>query len=246
MRRIVECLGFLRTLLFTLPLIYVFTLALGLVWLTVAPFDAGGRRQHALARLWARLILACGLVRVRVRGRQALAAGRSYVFVANHLSYLDIPVLLAHLPPGVRFMAKASLFHVPFVGWYLRRTGHLPVRGSGVHANARRLLQAVGYIRQGHSIVVFPEGGRSLTGEMGEFKPGIFLAALKAGAPVVPVTLVGSRRVLPRYGWHVRPGRVEMIVDAPVETEGWAKAQLEELMSRVRGRIEENLREAGQ
>lgn len=246
MRWIVEPLGFLRTLFFTLPLMYVSTLALGLVWLAVAPWDVGGRRQHALARLWARLLLAVGLVRVRVRGREALTAGQGYVFVANHLSYMDIPVLLAHLPPGVRFMAKASLFHVPFVGWYLRRTGHLPVRGVGVHANARRLLQAVRYIRQGHSIVVFPEGGRSLSGELGEFRPGIFLAALKVGAPMVPVTLVGSHRVLPRYSWHLRPGRVEMIVDRPVETQGWPKARLEELIARVRGRIEENLKEAAQ
>lgn len=244
MRKLLDRLGFLRTLLFTLPLIYLSTLTLGVLWLVTAPFDPGGKWQDALARLWARVILATGRVRVRVRGRENLESGRHYVFVANHASYMDIPILLGHLPVGIRFMAKASLFHVPFVGWYLRRTGHLPVRGGSVHANARRLLQAVRYLRRGQSIVVFPEGGRSLTGELGEFRRGIFLASLRAGAPVVPVTLAGSRRILPRYGWHVRPGQVEMVLDPPIEAGAMQKGQVEELMALVRHRIEKNLREA--
>lgn len=246
MRKVVEGLGFLRTLFFTLPLIYLSTVALGVVAEAIAPFDRQRRWQHQLARLWARVLLVCSLVRVRVRGRERLTAGGRYVYVANHQSYADVPVLLACLPPGVRFMAKASLFAIPFTGWYMRRAGHLPIDidATNVHANARQLLQAVRAIRQGHSIVVFPEGGRSRSGALEEFKTGIFLAALKAGAPVVPVTVVGTNRVLAMDSWVIHPGRVELVFDQPVATEGMGRAQLDGLVQRVRERMEQNLREA--
>lgn len=242
MRGLLQALGFVRTLLFTLPLIYLSTLALGIAWLVIVPFDPRGRAQDVLAQVWAASILFSGGVRVRVLGRENFDSARSCIYIANHASYIDIPVLLVHLPRGVRFLAKASLFHVPFVGWYLRRTGHLPVRG-GARPDARRLLQAVRYVRAGHSLVVFPEGGRSLTGELQEFRAGVFLAALKAGVPIVPLTLVGTRRILPRYGWHWRPGRVTLVVDPPIETAGKKREELTALVEQVRARIESNLRE---
>jgi len=244
MSRLLDWLGFLRTVLFTLPLIYLSNVVLGVVWLLVFPFDHRTRAQDALAQLWAAAILFCGGTRVRVRGEENLQRNNACVYVANHASYLDIPILLVHLPRGVRFLAKASLFHVPFVGWYLRRTGHLPVR-RGARADARRLLQAVRYAQGGHSLVVFPEGGRSLTGELQEFRPGVFLAALKAGVPVVPLTLLGTRRILPRYGWHWRPGWVTLVIDPPVETAGMKRDGLAALVEQVRGQIESNLREVG-
>jgi 1-acyl-sn-glycerol-3-phosphate acyltransferase len=246
MRKVVEGLGFLRTLFFTLPLIYLSTVALGVVVEAVAPFDRDRQQQHRLARLWARVLLACGLVRVRVRGWEHLAPGRHYVYVANHQSYADVPVLLACLPPGVRFMAKASLFAIPFTGWYMRRAGHLPIDidANNVQANARRLLQAVRSLRQGHSLVVFPEGGRSRSGALEEFKAGIFLAAVKVGVPVMPVTIAGTKRVLAMDSWVIHPGRVELVLDDPVPTEGMGKAQLDGLVRQVRQRMEQNLREA--
>jgi len=242
MNRLLDSLGFLRTVLFTLPLLYLSNVVLGAVWLLIFPFDPRARAQDALAQLWAASILFIGGTRVRVRGKENFQYATACVYVANHASYLDIPILLVHLPRGVRFLAKASLFHIPFVGWYLRRAGHLPVRG-GPRANARRLLQAVRYARSGHSLVVFPEGGRSLTGELQEFRHGVFLAALKAGVPMVPLTLVGTRRILPRYGWHWRPGRVTLVVDPPVETRGKKREELAALVEQVRGRIESNLQE---
>jgi 1-acyl-sn-glycerol-3-phosphate acyltransferase len=246
MRKVVEGLGFLRTLFFTLPLIYLSTVALGVVVEAVAPFDRDRQQQHRLARLWARVLLACGLVRVQVRGLEHLAADRPYVYVANHQSYADVPVLLACLPPGVRFMAKASLFAIPFTGWYMRRAGHLPIDidANNVQANARRLLQAVRSLRQGHSLVVFPEGGRSRSGALEEFKTGIFLAAVKVGVPVMPVTIAGTKRVLAMDSWVIHPGRVELVLDDPVPTEGMGKAQLDGLVRQVRQRMEQNLREA--
>jgi 1-acyl-sn-glycerol-3-phosphate acyltransferase len=246
MRPVLEGLGFLRTLLFTLPLLYLATLVLGLAAEAAVPFDRQDQGQHTLARLWARVLLAASLIRVRVRGKENLDWGKHYVFVANHVSYFDVPVLLATLPAGIQFMAKRSLFAIPFTGWYMRRSGHMPIEidGNNVRANARQLLQAVRQIRQGHSIAVFPEGGRSLSGELQEFKAGIFLAALKVGAPVVPVAITGTKAVLRRNSWTIRPGQVELILDPPVETEGMNKTQLGELVAQVRERIEQHLEEA--
>lgn len=242
MRWLLEPLGFLRTLLFTLPVIYLGTLVLGLVWVLVLPFDSTGRRLHVLARLWSQLTLAASLVRVRRQGLENLAPGQAYVFVANHQSYMDIPLLFACLPAPFRIMAKASLFSIPIIGWHLRRTGNLPISFNNPRADARRLLEAVRYIREGHSLLVFPEGQRSISGEVEEFKTGIFLAAVKVGAPIIPVTIRGTRHVLPRNSWTVRPGRVELIFDPPVATAGLGRADVGGLVARVRQRIEENFR----
>ena len=238
---LLSTLGLLRSLLFTIPLIYLYTIAMGTVSWLISPFDPSTRWQHACARLWSRLILATCLVRVRLTGFEQLDPGRHYVYISNHLSYIDIPVLFAHLPVEFRILAKASLFPIPFLGWHLRRTGHLPIGRRNVVQDARRLRQAVQYIREGRSIVVFPEGGRSVSGEIEEFKVGIFLAAIKAGAPIVPVTIKGSRRVLPPHSWHIRPGDVQVILDAPISTTGMTRKDLESLVRQVRGHLEANL-----
>lgn len=241
---LLNSLGLLRSLLFTIPLIYLSTVVFGVLSLFVSPFDPGAKRQHAVARAWARTILAIAVVWVRVRGRENLEAGKHYVFISNHHSYIDIPIMFAHLPVEFRIMAKATLFPIPFLGWHLHRTGHLPIGRKNVYADARRLLQAVNYIREGVSLVVFPEAGRSLSGELEEFKTGVFLAALKVGAPIIPVTIRGSRAVLPPHSWHIRPGRVECIFDPPIATAGMGKERLEELVARVREQIERNYRGA--
>lgn len=244
MRRLLDTLGLLRSLLFTIPLIYVCTIVFGLVSLLVSPFDHGGRRQHLVARAWARVILGICLARVEVRGLENLEPGKHYVYISNHHSYVDIPIMFAHLPIEFRIMAKATLFPIPFLGWHLQRTGHLPIGRKNVYADARRLLQAVNYIREGVSVVVFPEGGRSVSGELEEFKTGVFLAAIKVGAPIIPVTIRGSRAVLSPRSWQIRPGRVELIFDSAVETAGLGKEQLDALVARVRERIEQNYRGA--
>jgi 1-acyl-sn-glycerol-3-phosphate acyltransferase len=245
MNWLLDRLALLRSLFFTLPLLYLVTLVLGVVMEAVAWFDSTGERQYRLVRFWSRLLLAVSGLRLRIQGRENLEPGQHYVFVANHQSYYDIPVLFVGLPARVRFMAKASLFPIPFVGWYMRRAGHIPIdlRARSVQGNARQLLQAVRLIRQGHALVVFPEGGRSAPGEVDEFKSGIFLAASKAGVPVVPVTIAGTDRVLPRNSWSIRPGRVLISFGRPVRTEGMTRDQVDNLAIEMRQTIERNLRE---
>ncbi|MFQ5695404.1 MAG: lysophospholipid acyltransferase family protein [Terriglobia bacterium] len=242
MRGLAETLGLLRSLLLTLPLIYLVTLLLGLAWLLALPFDRARRGQHGWARWWGRLLLAIGGVRVRVHGLENLETGAHYVFLANHQSYMDVPVVLGHVPGGFGIMAKAALFPIPLVGWWLRQGGHLPIESNNPRADARRLLQAIRYVREGHSLFVFPEGGRSVSGAVEPFKPGIFLAALKAGVPIVPVTLKGTRALLARGSFTLRPGRVDLLFASPIATAGLQRSELEALIARVHRCIDDSFR----
>lgn len=241
LERLAALVGVLRSLLFTIPLIYIYTLMMGFISLLVSPFDREARRQQGVARLWAQIILWTSFIRLRVRGRENLEPGRAYVFIANHQSYMDTPLVFVALPPGFRIMAKARLFGIPFLGWHLRRTGNIPIPYGKPFAAAHRLLQAVAVIRQGRSLMVFPEGGRSPDATVGEFKTGIFVAAIQAGSPIVPMTIRDSYKVLGSHSWRIRSGTVEIHFHAPLSTAGLTRVDADELGARVRGRIIEAL-----
>jgi 1-acyl-sn-glycerol-3-phosphate acyltransferase len=244
MRALVDALGYLRSLVITVPLIYVLTIFWGTLSLLSSLADSSGRAQHACAKWWSRCLLAVCGVRIRVRGAEHLDASRTYVFAGNHQSYLDIPALFAYLPANFRIMAKKSLFYIPFLGWHLRRSGHMPVARGNPNRAARSLLEAASHVRRGTPVFIFPEGGRSPDGGFGEFKSGTFLLAIKSGAPVVPVTINGTRAVLPMHSWHVRPGRVELILHAPIETAGMKSGAAEGLAERVRAIIAADFKKA--
>jgi 1-acyl-sn-glycerol-3-phosphate acyltransferase len=237
MRALVDALGYLRSLVITVPLIYLLTIFWGTLSFLSSLADSSGRAQHTCAKWWSRCLLAVCGVRMRVSGADRLEANRTYVFAANHQSYIDIPVVFAYLPANFRIMAKGSLFHIPFLGWHLRRSGHMPVAKGNPNRAARSLLEAASHVRRGTPVFIFPEGGRSPDGRFQEFKPGTFLLAIKSGAPVVPVTISGTRAVLPMHSWHVRPGRVEMILHSPIDTAGMKRHAAEALAERVRAVI---------
>ena len=241
MRRVLDAIGLLRTLLVTMPLIYFWTIFMGMISWVLSPFDPEMHKQHACSRIWSRGLLWIGGVRTRIYGKEKIDFARPYVFLSNHQSYMDIPMLFAHLPVTFRIMAKSSLFKLPFLGWHLERTGNMPIGRKGVQSDARALLRAMRYIREGTSLLVFPEGGRTSNGSLQKFRPGIFLAAIKTGAPIVPITIRGNRHVLPAHSWHLRPGKVDVIVDPPIETEGMGRADLDSLVARVRSLMEEHL-----
>ena len=231
---LLRALSHFRSLAVTVPLIYVSTVIWGTISLLVSAFDSTGRIQHLCARGWARTLLLLAGARVTVRGTEHLQPGRTYIFAANHQSYFDIPVAFAFLPANFRIMAKATLFHIPFLGWHLRRSGHMPIARDNPRRAARSLLEAATHVREGTSVFVFPEGGRSPNGHFKEFKAGTFLLAIKAGVPVIPVTLNGTRAVLKMNSFHVHPGRVEMILHAPVSTDGMHSRSADALCTRVR------------
>ena len=207
-----------RTVFYLIPAITVYTVVLGTLSVGSSLFQSSGRFAHWCARTWARLILATTGVDVEVSGLDRLDPRRAYVFVANHQSIYDIPIIFWSLPYQVRIIAKASLGTFPFIGWHLRRTGHMlvdrknPVRALHVFARASRLM------KQGLCLIVFPEGTRSRDGRVAPFKGGSFFLALRTGLPVVPLSVVGSRHVMLKGRLATYPGRVQLIVHEPIDT----------------------------
>jgi 1-acyl-sn-glycerol-3-phosphate acyltransferase len=230
-----------RSFLVSVPLVYMATVLWGTLSLVGSLFDASGRWQRACEHFWARMLLRICRMRVRVRGLEHLPKGRPCLIAANHQSYLDIPVAFGHLPVTFRIMAKVSLFHIPFLGWHLRRAGHLPIDRTNPRRAARSALTAAAHVRGGIPVFVFPEGGRSRDGRLGEFKAGTFLLAIKAGVPVVPVSIRGTRRALAFDSWVVHPAEVELILHAPIPTEGLHSRDSEALSDRVKAVIAEGL-----
>jgi len=206
-----------RTVFFLIPAIGTYTIVLGAVSVASSLVDRTGRFAHACARLWSRLILVTTGVRVRVEGLQEIAPGKTYIFVSNHQSIYDIPVIFWWLPYQLRIIAKESLGSFPFIGWHLRRSGHLLVDRrkpdrAGILAKWRDLVV------NGLSLIIFPEGTRSADGRVGRFKAGSFMLAIEAGLPVVPLSIVGTRLVMRKGQLAVAPGDVTLVIHPPIET----------------------------
>ncbi len=222
-----------RTVFFLIPAISVYTIVLGTLSLGSSLFESSGHFAHWCARAWSWLILRTTGVEVTVEGLEQLTPGQTYVFVANHQSIYDIPILFWSLPFQLRIIAKESLGSFPFLGWHLRRTGHMLVDRrrpdrSGVIGWAKRLTA------NGLSLIVFPEGTRSQDGRVARFKGGSFLVALQAGLPVVPISVVGSRHIMLKGRLATYPGKVTLIVHPPIDTTGMADDEPKAFGERVR------------
>jgi 1-acyl-sn-glycerol-3-phosphate acyltransferase len=228
----------LRGALFADPAVILGTIVFGTISLVVSFFDKTGRVQLAVARGWARTLLGAGGVRVRVEGLENIRPDGSYVFIANHLSYMDTPVALAHIPVQFRFLAKRGLFQIPFLGTHLARAGHVPVPREDPRAAVKTMQLAAEAIQSKKvSLLIFPEGGRSHDGVLRPFKEGGVYIAIKAGVPVVPVAMIGTRDVLPYGGGIVRSGNVRLRILKPIETAGLSLKDRGRLTEQVRGMI---------
>ena len=224
----------LRSYYIFLPLIYFYTFIMGSLSLLSSFIDRDGRIQHWFAVHWAKMILATGGVRVKVEDAEHIDPSQPAVYTANHLSALDIPVLYSCIPGQFRIMAKRELFSYPFMGWHLTRSGQIPIDQGDARASLRSLNRASESLRHGMPLAIFPEGGRASDGHLQPFMGGAFYMAIKAQAPVVPIVLVGTWELLPMNSFHLRPGRVQMIICDPIPTTGLLSRQMEELSARVR------------
>jgi len=227
-----------RAYVITAPAIILATISFGLVSLVTSLFETSGRRQIAVARAWARSLLWVSGVKVTVEGLEKISPDGSYVFVSNHLSYMDTPVVLANIPVQFRFMAKRGLFQIPLLGTHLARAGHVPVPRDDPRAAVKAMTAAAQIIRdRGISLLIFPEGGRSHDGGLQPFKEGGAHIAIRAGVSLVPVALNGTREILPYGSGCVRSGAVTMRIGDPIATTGAQARDREPLTAELRSRI---------
>jgi 1-acyl-sn-glycerol-3-phosphate acyltransferase len=219
------------------PLVWFYTVVLGALSLIGSLFDRDGSIQHGFARLWSRIILGTIGTPVTVEGLERIDTSKAHVYVVNHLSALDIPVLYGHLPFQFRILAKRELFRYPFMGWHLRRSGQIPVDLENPKKSIRSLNRAVEVMKNGMPLVIFPEGGRSKTGQLQPFMGGAFFAAIKAKVDVVPMAIVGTYETLKMNTWHIKPRPVRLLVAEPIRTDGLSVRDTEALADQAREAI---------
>ena len=232
-----------RTVFFLIPAVATYTILLGIVSLVVGLFDASGRLAHKCAQWWAHAIMVTSGVKVRRAGQPLPPDHESCVFVANHSSFYDTPIVFTGLPRQLRIMAKATLGYVPFIGWHLARSGHVLVNrknpGAGIFKRMQRMA------RSGASLIVFPEASRTSDGHLKKFKAGIFLLAIENKLPVVPVTIVGSRIVMPKGRLAVHPATVILKVHDAIPTASLTRDDARALATRVQAIVASGLSAEG-
>lgn len=229
--------GLLRSVLWMCPWIGLSVVVMGTISLFSSLFDATGRLQHRVAVRWARMVLGICGVKVDVVGAENLDPSRHYVFCSNHFSLIDTPLMFGRMPREFRILARHGLWKIPFLGWHLNRAGHLPVNRENPRVAARNIQQAAEKIQQGFSILIFPEGGRTRQDSMRRFKPGAGYIAIRAGVPIVPMAIVGTRDILPPNSMELRPGRAELRVGKPIPTGGLEQRDAKRLMEQAREAI---------
>jgi 1-acyl-sn-glycerol-3-phosphate acyltransferase len=204
-----------RTVFFLIPAISVYTIVLGTVSILSTFFDRKGHAAHWCARAWSWLILATTGVDVKVKGRERLTPGATYMFVSNHQSHYDTPVVFCSLPYQLRIIAKESLAKFPVLGWHLKRSGHLFVdRHQPDRAGILQRWRAL--VTEGLSPIIYAEGTRSSDGRVARFKAGSFLLALEAGLTIVPLSISGSRDVMRKGRLTTCPGHVTLLIHEPI------------------------------
>ncbi|GJG87732.1 1-acyl-sn-glycerol-3-phosphate acyltransferase [Gemmatimonadetes bacterium T265] len=234
----------MRTLAAALTLA-VLTTVLGSIVLLARLFgvpDGPGTIYERAPRWWAKAVLAVSGITVVMHGAERARTGEPRIFACNHVSWYDVLVLVAHLP-RYSFVAKAELFRVPVFGAAARAVGTIPIDRENRAAAFQSYDEAAARIRDGRSVVVFPEGTRGATYALRAFKKGPFVLAIAAGVPVVPTLLHGTLEALPRGSLWLRAARVDVHLLEPVETAGLGYDAREALSGRVHDRLAAELRD---
>lgn len=221
------------------PLFALATAAFGSVSLLASLFDGQGRVQHAIAHAWGGALLRITMSPVRVIGAENLRKAPVAVYAANHLSYMDTPVVLNKLPFQFRILARHDLFKLPFIGWYLRRSGQIPVDSTSLRSTLASLNRGVKVLQSGMPLVIFPEGGRSSDGRLHAFLSGPAYMAIRAQVPVVPVALVGTYELMPMHTYHLQPRPLLVIVGEPISTIGYTSKMADALTEQMHHAISE-------
>lgn len=197
--------------------IAIYAVFIAILAIIISPFDFNGGTLHRpLSKVFALVILFVMGVRVTVQGRELLDKDASYIFVTNHQSYVDIPVLMQAIPNRIRFIYKKQLSKIPIFGWGMYLSGYIPIDRTNVRTALVSLRKAAEKVKKGTSIVIFPEGTRSIDGSLGDFKKGMFVLADEAKVDIVPVTIDGTYKILSRDKFKMRSGHVKVTFDKPM------------------------------
>ncbi len=203
-------------------------------------FSKGENTIFKLANFWARILLFISNIKVEVIGRENVLVDRPQIFMVNHQSNFDIFIVQAYIPSQFRWIAKKELFTIPIFGPAMRRLGTVEIDRQNRVSAIKSLDEAAQKIREGKSVITFPEGTRSRDGRIRPFKKGIFYLAIKSGVPIIPVSIIGSRKIMPRRSLKIHPGKITMIIDKPIEAKDYSIETRDELITKVRDIIVEN------
>ncbi|MGD8264441.1 MAG: lysophospholipid acyltransferase family protein [Desulfobacterales bacterium] len=219
------------------------TLFFGIIAMGISFFTRTGNPVHLVARLWARSILFVSRIKVTVNGLSNVDPSKSFIYMSNHQSNFDIPVLLAYIPGQFRWLAKAELFKIPIFGHGMRGAGYISIDRFNRDSAFQSIDQAAKKIKGGVSVMIFPEGTRSKDGRIRPFKKGGFIMALNSGVPIVPVIVRGTWPIMSKDSLRINRGNVYLDIKQPIDTHGYTRDNKQLLIDRVRAVICEGFKE---
>ena len=228
-----------RSNLIQIPAGAVVTAVCGSLALLVSLFDKRGLVQHRIARVWARSLVWCSGCSLVIHGSENLNKVPVAVYASNHTSYMDTPLIFAALPFQFRILAKKELWPMAFIGWYLARSGQIPIDTENPRSTISSLGVGVKALRSGMPLFVFPEGGRTPDGDLQTFLAGAAYLAIRAQVPLVPIALSGVYELLPIHTHHFYPGTLTLAAGEPISTAGMTLRQTEELTQTLRTAVYE-------
>ncbi len=197
-------------------------------------FNNAENNVHKVANLWSKVLLFLCATKVEVIGAENILRTRPQVLMANHQSDFDILITLAHVPGQFRWIAKKELFTIPVFGQAMRSAGYIEIDRQNHEKAMQSLDLAALRIRQGKSVMTFPEGTRSRNGEIKAFKQGTFYLAIQSGAPIIPISIIGSGEIMPKRSLKIKPGKIKLVIDKPIDVKNYTLENRQELINRVR------------
>ena len=221
-------------------IIVLLSIVLGTLAVLARLFDSSSNLSHRVSSLWGRWLCTLNGIQVDIEGLEHIRRDQSQIFVANHQGFFDIFALNGFLPVQIRWVAKSSLFKIPFVGWSIAASGYIPVDRGNRKKSYQAFMATIETLKAGNSIVIFPEGTRSEDGTIGPFKKGGLLLSVRSGAPMVPVTLLGTGDIIKKGSGIIKPGRIQIVISPPLSSQAVKEDKEENVLHTLRDIICKN------